>query len=328
MVFTVDNPYPTYKSALTDEAGGTWPAGTYSFVVVAWYGENASESDADCAGLQRGAAALANWEITLAAADRKINIDWNAADRVPDHYSVYFQSGSTIDLDAIVTKCGGNIDRNTTSATLSYPNKTYGNVTTGNAAGTTLTDATDGKFETRDVIVGDTAQNVTDGSEGLVTVITSETVLTNVALAGGTDDEWAVADAYEIKTFATFGAAASSVTLNPIVNLGHQERKHTATGFDGKLVKKSFASSAQLETVTISTIGSSYDNTTGMADYQDLMKWLGYSVDVKLEDGDSGALIQTYYGRIIGLPDYLGTLQKTSGTVYNIIMGIERTSTS
>lgn len=392
MTISVDNSFPVFLNAITDDAGGTWPAGTYNFIVAAWHVN--SEADADNAGVQRTPAALANWIITLGSGSRKIDIDWTASDRVPNHYSVYYQTSFThnitavnqgiktftvagnhaatinnftslsitgtntgtytlvsasnnggntdivvsesiptstvdgailgiINLDNLIFKVGASIGKNTTSATILDPNIAKGTVTTPDANGITLTDST-ATFQTDNIIVGDFAVNVTDGSEGLVESITSETVLVNAALTGGGDDQWGGSDAYEIQRRATLGAAVSSVVVNPILNLGHQIRNHSVIGYNGKNVKKAFATNSVITRLIITMVSSSLAST---AKYHDLMTWTGNSIDIKVVDGDSSALIQTYRGRIQALPDWLGSLQKNSNTSFNIIINVESTST-
>lgn len=72
-----------------------------------------------------------------------------------------------------------------------------GTVTTADANGKTLTDST-ATFVTNGVTRGDMALNATDGSHATVLSVESETSMTTLALAGGTDNQWAFGDSYEI----------------------------------------------------------------------------------------------------------------------------------
>jgi len=69
----------------------------------------------------------------------------------------------------------------------------YSGLATSSAA--TLTD-TDASFDTEGTLIGQTVLNVTDGSEGTITAVTG-TVIT-ATLAGGTNNTWAIGDAYTI----------------------------------------------------------------------------------------------------------------------------------
>lgn len=64
-------------------------------------------------------------------------------------------------------------------------------------AGTQLTSAT-ATFKTKNVPVGALVKNTTDGSTGVVTSITSETILVHTQLEGGTENDWDANDNYEI----------------------------------------------------------------------------------------------------------------------------------
>ncbi len=77
-----------------------------------------------------------------------------------------------------------------------------GTATSADAPGTQLTD-TSGLFQTGGVGIPVVAVdmkviNITDGSSALVTGITSDSVLTHGALAGGTNDDWGIGDKYAI----------------------------------------------------------------------------------------------------------------------------------
>ena len=86
-----------------------------------------------------------------------------------------------------------------------------GTVTTADATGVTLTD-TAATFQTNGVEVGDVVYNSTDGGAGIVTSITSETVLVCAAgLAGGTNDDFGSGDSYEVSSYE---AATSSAIWN------------------------------------------------------------------------------------------------------------------
>lgn len=75
-----------------------------------------------------------------------------------------------------------------------------GTVTTPDITGKTLTDST-ALFITAGVSRGDIVQNATDGSFATVLSVVSETALTTLPLAGGTDNQYGSADAYNVYDF-------------------------------------------------------------------------------------------------------------------------------
>lgn len=72
-----------------------------------------------------------------------------------------------------------------------------GTVTTPDTSGVTLTDST-ALFVTNGVVPGDMVVNSTDGSHATVTDVVSETEVTTDGLQGGTDDQFASADGYQL----------------------------------------------------------------------------------------------------------------------------------
>lgn len=84
-------------------------------------------------------------------------------------------------------------------------------------AGTQLTD-TNAAFQTEGVAIGDIVYNLSDGSKAAITGITSETVLTHDALAGGAGNDWGVSDVYAIGVKIVLSAVYSkykAITLTP-----------------------------------------------------------------------------------------------------------------
>jgi flagellin-like protein len=94
----------------------------------------------------------------------------------------------------------------------------------GLADAAVLTDTT-ASFITEGAVVGDTIRNTTDGSSSIITALTATTI-TGV-LAGGTDNDWDIADAYEVdldqvatvKFKATLGAGADALSLSSATTL-------------------------------------------------------------------------------------------------------------
>jgi len=69
-------------------------------------------------------------------------------------------------------------------------------------AGSGLTTLIDSSASFTDTYIGYSIRNITDGSNGLITAVTSTTELT-AALSGGTGDVWADADTYKINRAGT-----------------------------------------------------------------------------------------------------------------------------
>ncbi len=67
-------------------------------------------------------------------------------------------------------------------------------------------------FETLGIRIGDIAKNVTDGSEGVITAIVTDTI--TAALSGGTDNDWDVSDVYEILDGDTLDLIARGFELS------------------------------------------------------------------------------------------------------------------
>ena len=92
------------------------------------------------------------------------------------------------DVDPV--KTGGKLDNRLETSV----NGTH----TGGSSVTTLNDP-DANFVSDNVRVGDTVNNVTDGSEGTIVVVNSATTVTVGALSGGIDNGWDNGDAYTIE---------------------------------------------------------------------------------------------------------------------------------
>jgi hypothetical protein len=162
------------SGAVTTPASGTWPNVEVSFKVVAWHdGREAFEIDA---GLERGS--VAAWEGITPTANDKVTINWSAAQRPPDHYSIYWTLGSTF------------------VATL----RVQQTATNASASATILTSA-NGDFENRGVVAGDTVTLLATGNTATVSVVDSGTQLTTTTLSGG--DTYDNGDVFQVTNGAT-----------------------------------------------------------------------------------------------------------------------------
>lgn len=121
---TVWNPYPSANGAISHPAGGSWLAGTYSFLLVAFM--EATE-DWDNAGWALSVPAL--WQNITISLNDKITLSWTwpTGLATPDHYVLLWQSGATFTLGSAATRAllvgGGssNISGALLTATLEAP---------------------------------------------------------------------------------------------------------------------------------------------------------------------------------------------------------------
>jgi VCBS repeat-containing protein len=102
------------------------------------------------------------------------------------------------------------------SASIAFTRKPIleeGTATTADPAGTTLTDVA-ATFQANGVVAGMTVKNQTSGGSGIVSSVTSDTVLVLTgALVGGDDALWEIGDAYRvISRRQIFSAAADGTT--------------------------------------------------------------------------------------------------------------------
>lgn len=314
--FSVNQPYPTPVTIVQNTGGGgIWAIGHYGFVVVAWY--SALETELYNSGVTRNAVQLALWEISVSSNNTDITIAWTAPNRVPDHYSIYYQViGSHTDLDDPMIKCY-ETSWSIQTATIKYPNIAEGQITTSVPAGNLLMDS-NALFKTGDppdefsIAIGDIAVNVTDGSEGAVTAV-DETELANVTLTGGTENDWDKYDFYEIQRRVTFGLLPDGVILDLLIDFSPMLRDVTIPAYNGELIKKSNATNCPIQGLNITACSSSCSG----ADYNKLLVWFGDSIPLTLEDGDTDSLIQYYQGKISNV-GHLGTASKTVINEYRL----------
>jgi hypothetical protein len=103
---------------------------------------------------------------------------------------------------------------------------TWDGAATGAHVGTQLTDS-GALFASWGIQTGDAIRNVPDGSTATVLTVDSETQITHTALAGGSENDWDVSEAYEIDsshplfptayTHATIAQDASPVDISSTV---------------------------------------------------------------------------------------------------------------
>jgi len=135
--------------------------------------------------------------------------------------------------------------------------------------------------------------------------------------------------AYEWTTGAgasgiVFEDEATNFTLNPILDIGINQRMQTVRAFDGRLAKKSYAHVNPVDYLEIRIVGMSMTN----ANYKKLMLYNLYSIPCRLTESATGvpeteAFVQHWFGRWIDMPDYIGSLSKNSKDSYLLRFRVE-----
>ena len=128
LVVHINTPKPLKKGYIIPDSGtgGEWVDGTYSFLWVAWY--KASEADNDACGyvvnipdewenIVLDTSGADNGFFTADLTVPKNSIGYN---RYPHHYSIYYQSGTTINFGSALQKVK-QMASNLTATTLSVP---------------------------------------------------------------------------------------------------------------------------------------------------------------------------------------------------------------
>lgn len=253
LIFRANNPFPTEDTAMVPAgAGGSWAAGTFSFLLVAWF-RGSDESNHEGAGWKK--TVPAEWKNKTIANNGIITIDWNrpvgalGEERLPSHYTVYVQEDTSFDLTAAANICWTS------------------------AAGALTIDGT----------------------------ATSATLYKD----SGTPE-------------AAFTAVATSITVNPILDMNPTLRPQTVRGYDGRLVVKSYAHLNPVQAIDFSLVGSSMT----LAEYKTMMDWILYSTQIRVTDNDATAAILHYFGRLTD-GKYLGTLGKNTRDIFPLHFEIE-----
>lgn len=235
ITISVRQSYPS-AGGISQAADGLWPDGTYSIKVVAWY--QSGEGREDNAGVIRDN--VTSWVFTVSDSaghtDDKITVTWTAANRPPDHYSVYYiEAGAWVANGTLRGRKVAQVNGDTLTVTITKPFTQQGASTNwvstttsedGGSPSTVLHD-TNATFIATGVKVGDTISNVTDASTAAVVSINSEIKLTTTALAGGGDNKYESGDTYRvtsstllIDTAATFVANGVAAGDYVILNAG------------------------------------------------------------------------------------------------------------
>lgn len=118
-----------------------------------------------------------------------------------------------------------------------------GNITTGDASGTTLID-TSATFVTQNVGRGDLVYNTTDGSQATVISVDSETQLTTTPLIGGADNDFDISDAYSVYDVVQCNITGGNLVATDVGGLNIDPAFPT---FGTQIVRTSSSSATQLQ---------------------------------------------------------------------------------
>ena len=289
LTVTVQQSYPEAGTA-TESTGGNWPDGTYSIKVVAWY--TAGEGVQDNAGFIR--IDVAAWHVTCGAGDNTVTVTWDAANRVPDHYSLYFiEAGTWVANGVIGGRKIAEVNGDVLTSTITTPYNVTGTVT-GTTSTTVLIDS-GATFQTDLVAAGDYVFLRTEGNYAIVITVDSEIQITTAALTGsGTYD---AAEKYDIvdKIFVPT-TAASYVTINPIRDNVPQLRQQTTRSYNGRVISKSYAQFSPLNTIRYEF----YQTSVTEAYYKKLVQWIGFGTRVRVsESSGASAMIAVIDGVLV-----------------------------
>jgi len=214
-----NQPYPE-SGAITDPVGGSWPAGTYSFKVAAWFWN--SEGSTDNSGLIR--ISVPAWDGITVDANDKVTVNWTAANIPPDHYSIYYIENATWDNGPDgndyharkIAEVAGHI----LTSTILKPflqqgaSDNFASTTTGANSNTILIDST-ATFQTNGMKIGDSVSNVTAAFTATVVSVDSEIQMT-VTDAG----TFTTGNAYRITSTTALEDTAATFITNG-VEVGH-----------------------------------------------------------------------------------------------------------
>lgn len=319
----VQQSFPAEGAAPTTPTGGSWPAGTYSFKVVAWYFLN-NEGNQDDAGFIR--TGVPAWEGVVVASNDSVVMTWIAAKRVPDHYSVYYIENATWDSTAGGAEEGAvgrkiaQVNGDLLTATITARAISTGTVT-GATSTTVLIDSaatfqTDGVAKD-DVVILNAGASSQDAFAVIVTV-DSEIQVTTETLSGSAS--YTSPDPYDIVSAVFIPTTdSSSFTINPTKDQNPQVRQTMVRGFNGRLVLKSYALISPLDGMEYEWYNMSFSSLT---DYQTILKYIAKGTRVRITDQFTSALVTPLDGYFVNA-DNIGSRFKNTRQITRVAFAAE-----
>lgn len=302
---------------------GTWPAGTYSFKVVAWYFLS-NEGNQDDAGFIR--TGVPSWEGLVVSLNDSVVITWTAANRVPDHYSVYYIENATWDStsgggeEGAVGRKIAQVNGDVLTATILSRAISTGTVT-GATSTTVLIDSA-ATFQTDGVAKNDVAilnaGASTQDAFAVIATVDSEIQVTTATLSDSAS--YTSPDPYDIVS-AVFipTTAASSFVINPTKDQNPQVRQTMVRGYNGRLVLKSYALISPLDGMEYEWYNVSFANLT---DYQTILKFIAKGTRVRIVDEFTSALVTPLDGYFVNA-DNIGTRFKNTRQIVRVAFAAE-----
>jgi hypothetical protein len=117
----------------------------------------------------------------------------------------------------------------------------------------------------------------------------------------------------------TLAAAHTAMSISPVLPLAGALRSNSGVGFNGLAYRPSYANDVLNTRLSIAVLTGSLT----LANWKRLLKWAQHSVALRLEDADSTAYVQYYYGRVSNA-DYLASVWKDPRPQHSIEFLVER----
>ena len=129
-----------------------------------------------------------------------------------------------------------------------------------------------------------------------------------------------VLDDDDTATF-TFGAEATSVEVDPVIQLAPTVREMVVRGYNGKLVKKSYAQNTMVDSLDV--VLSMHSSVTP-TDNKLLLKWVKNSTPLLLSESLTGTavFITSYTGRLVNT-DYIHSKHKNANETLTYVFAVE-----
>lgn len=328
------NRAPTGCTVSASATGGTWASGTiYSFLIVAWY--TASEEDWDNAGAfnftDSGAPTYETnvWNHSQGVVGRALDLEWTATERIPDHYSVYYQQAAAYNPLAKGVKIYETSDGVTTSVTLTA----LATDTSSESVALDAASTTDDSFTVRghkriSFIPGETYTVTGGANAGNYTVDSTAT---------GSDDDGEYTVIYVTGTVSSTSVTGSvigyelgevvwvtsdTLTFTIVTDLVRDPRTCVQMMYDGYFQNISYSTDTKYISVSASVY---YTSITDPYQYYRLQKWAYNKTRVRFGHGvtsGTSRFIAYYDGYMqpLSLPEFTGL---TSRRTFDITVLVE-----
>lgn len=345
-------PKPPSSGAVTQTSGGGVANGTYSFLPVAWY--RSRESDLNYCGFWKHGNMIednevptgnlagaygeyyTDWEnVTVTgASDNRIKLKIQKVDAPVDHYRVYIQTASSLDLTAAVQRVAhAEEDNGDGTITLTIDDEAgvanlYEEYLVATAADPTNTFTLAGDVRSNFNVgivnpvldssgaVTVTACDLTSSDSQLNTLVTSSDALNGL-------DTWVryASGAKILSHQPPYIITGALLSPSPVTDRVEQPRQQNVITFNGVIAKKSYAKEKLIERVSlILPSGALYAYQTNQ-----LLRCCRESHRMLLYDVGSNytAYERAWYGKIESI-DYLNTEGKRAREDFELVFQVEQ----